>query len=500
MISRVVDALVAAAATIAAILGLTTLTENASWLGRAVWACLAVAAAGPADAPADLGQGARPARTGRAHRLDRRGAVRRRPALVRAARPGGVAAGRRARQRVRGGDAAVCGADPRDRGRPVRPRRRHRRAGGPRRLPRGHRGDAGGRGTAAARRVPDRGGQRRLLAVAVVLRRRRGDVAGPRRSPGSRAGPALVDHRRQPAHAGRRHRRREPGDVGVRQRGPAAGRRRRHRGGRPAGGHPAPADPVRPRRPRSQRRQHRARRPGRVQLDGRPDPQPAERRRQHRHDLPDVGPVGSPAARRRGRRTTSAATGRPVRSPPPPSSSTRVGSSRRRSPVADRQLQVESNYLSSPNVASVAPVVATDFGGTAWYADPATGDLYAQARPDSYSLTYREVDVTPEQLQAGIPGAPSGRNSPDVQSATTVDAAIARAGERARRHRHGRYDLGLRRGHRDPEVAAHRRRVQLLAPASGVGAGRERLADHRPDPASSSGPRPATASSSPPPW
>ena len=46
MISRAVDALVAAAATVAAILGLTTLTEHASWLGSAVWICLAVAAAG----------------------------------------------------------------------------------------------------------------------------------------------------------------------------------------------------------------------------------------------------------------------------------------------------------------------------------------------------------------------------------------------------------------------------------------------------------------------
>ena len=93
--------------------------------------------------------------------------------------------------------------------------------------------------------------------------------------------------------------------------------------------------------------------------------------------------------------------------------------------VADRQLEVESNFLSSPNVASVAPVVATDFDGAAWYADPTTGDLYAQARPESYSLTYREVDVKPEQLQAGIAGAPSGRGSLDVQASTTVDAAIA---------------------------------------------------------------------------
>ena len=46
MIARFVDALAAAAATVAAILGLTTLTENASWVGRSAWCCLAVAAAG----------------------------------------------------------------------------------------------------------------------------------------------------------------------------------------------------------------------------------------------------------------------------------------------------------------------------------------------------------------------------------------------------------------------------------------------------------------------
>ena len=46
MTSRIVDALLAAAATIAAILGLTTLTENSTWLGRAIWACLVVAVVG----------------------------------------------------------------------------------------------------------------------------------------------------------------------------------------------------------------------------------------------------------------------------------------------------------------------------------------------------------------------------------------------------------------------------------------------------------------------
>ena len=93
--------------------------------------------------------------------------------------------------------------------------------------------------------------------------------------------------------------------------------------------------------------------------------------------------------------------------------------------VADRQLEVESNYLSPPHVASVGPVVATNFVTPQWYADPSTGDLYARARPDAYSLTYREVDATSEQLQNGVTGAPSGRGDPEVQASTAVDAAIA---------------------------------------------------------------------------
>ncbi|MEP6650601.1 MAG: DUF3488 and transglutaminase-like domain-containing protein, partial [Lapillicoccus sp.] len=116
-------------------------------------------------------------------------------------------------------------------------------------------------------------------------------------------------------------------------------------------------------------------------------------------------------------------TPRPVNAPTQQLFQSRVISSQ--VPVADRQLQVESNYLSPPHVAAVPTVTATDFGGASWYSDPSTGDLYAQARPDSYSLTYREVGVTSQQLQTGIPGASTGRGDPEVQLATTVDPGIA---------------------------------------------------------------------------
>ncbi len=116
-------------------------------------------------------------------------------------------------------------------------------------------------------------------------------------------------------------------------------------------------------------------------------------------------------------------TPRPVGTPTQQLNQSRVISSQ--VAVTDRQLEVESNYLSPPHVASVGPVVATNFGDTQWYADPSTGDLYARARPDAYSLTYREVDATSEQLQNGVTGAPSGRGDPEVQASTTVDAAIA---------------------------------------------------------------------------
>ena len=112
MISRAVDALSAAAATIAAVLGLTTLTENGTWLGRAIWACLVVAAVGVLLRRLTsfrllvlFGQLVVTALGG--HRD-----VRGRPALVRPAGTGRLEPGGRAGHRLRGRDAALCRADP----------------------------------------------------------------------------------------------------------------------------------------------------------------------------------------------------------------------------------------------------------------------------------------------------------------------------------------------------------------------------------------------------
>jgi transglutaminase-like putative cysteine protease len=92
--------------------------------------------------------------------------------------------------------------------------------------------------------------------------------------------------------------------------------------------------------------------------------------------------------------------------------------------VVDRQVEVESNALDAPNVSSVQPVVAADIGVPGWYTDATTGDLYSPQRPDRYGFTYREVDVTGDQLKAGIPGGSNGRADPEVQASTLPEPSI----------------------------------------------------------------------------
>ena len=94
-------------------------------------------------------------------------------------------------------------------------------------------------------------------------------------------------------------------------------------------------------------------------------------------------------------------------------------------PVRDRTFSVTDNTLEAPHVAAPQPVVTADFGSTPWGADPRTGDLYARTRPDSYSVNYREVNVAGAQLRDGIPGGANGQNDPQVTGSLGLDPGSA---------------------------------------------------------------------------
>ena len=114
------------------------------------------------------------------------------------------------------------------------------------------------------------------------------------------------------------------------------------------------------------------------------------------------------------------------RSPEPSSQALRGGG--RIAPevkVTERKVTVTNDALAPPHAAAPQPVTSVDLGGTAWTADPDTGDLFVRSRPDSYSLTYREVDVTGAQLRAGIPGGDPGGDDPLVSSSLALDPGSA---------------------------------------------------------------------------
>lgn len=89
--------------------------------------------------------------------------------------------------------------------------------------------------------------------------------------------------------------------------------------------------------------------------------------------------------------------------------------------VQDRTFVASDNTLEAPHVAAPQPVVGADFGGTQWSADPRTGDLSVRSRPDGYAITYREVNVTGAQLRAGIPGGANGQGDPMVTGSLGLD-------------------------------------------------------------------------------
>ena len=93
--------------------------------------------------------------------------------------------------------------------------------------------------------------------------------------------------------------------------------------------------------------------------------------------------------------------------------------------TTDRTMSVEQNLLDPPHVAAPQPAVSADFGSTGWGSDPRTSDLYVPSRPDRYTVTYREVNVAATQLQDGIPGGSSGEGDPEVAASRSLDPGSA---------------------------------------------------------------------------
>jgi len=94
-------------------------------------------------------------------------------------------------------------------------------------------------------------------------------------------------------------------------------------------------------------------------------------------------------------------------------------------PVQARTVTVTGNALDAPHLAAPQPVSSVDVGDNAWSADADTGDLFVRSRPAEYSLTYQEVNVASSQLRAGIPGGDTGARDPLVSGSLGLDPGSA---------------------------------------------------------------------------
>ncbi|HRW19118.1 MAG TPA: DUF3488 and transglutaminase-like domain-containing protein [Dermatophilaceae bacterium] len=73
-------------------------------------------------------------------------------------------------------------------------------------------------------------------------------------------------------------------------------------------------------------------------------------------------------------------------------------------PRVERIIAVDDYRLDPPALATPQPLAAGDFNGVSWQVDQATSDVYVQTRPASYSTTYYELGLTPDLLRDGTDG------------------------------------------------------------------------------------------------
>ncbi|MBK8469783.1 MAG: transglutaminase domain-containing protein [Actinomycetales bacterium] len=75
-------------------------------------------------------------------------------------------------------------------------------------------------------------------------------------------------------------------------------------------------------------------------------------------------------------------------------------------PRTERMIVVESYALDPPSLATPQPVIAADLSGVSWQVDESTSDIYVQTKPSTYTTSYLEVAPTAEMLRDGVDGKP----------------------------------------------------------------------------------------------
>ncbi len=98
----------------------------------------------------------------------------------------------------------------------------------------------------------------------------------------------------------------------------------------------------------------------------------------------------------------------------------------------ERVVSVDDNTLNPPALATPQPVVAADFRGASWSVDEATSDIYVQSRPAAYSTTYVEPVLTAALLRDGIDGQPGPDPLPTSRQLSLALRVDARSDARVR--------------------------------------------------------------------
>lgn len=101
---------------------------------------------------------------------------------------------------------------------------------------------------------------------------------------------------------------------------------------------------------------------------------------------------------------------------------------------SERTLIVQDYTLDPPSIATPQPVTAADLGSVSWQVDEQTSDVHASSRPNGYSTTYLDLALSADLLRNGVDGQPGpdplptdGDLLPSLQVDRTARPAVAAA-------------------------------------------------------------------------